>query len=160
MEIGDRTVELSAITAPVLVFAGATDGIAPVAAVRPVLPLLSGSREVRFEIVPGGHLGMLTGRAARSSTWRVMDEWIGQWSTPDAPARKKPKSKKAASGKAASKAASTKASTKTRATKKPPAVRKTTTRKAPAKDVAPSSDAIGANPVRRYGSAGSRSLGT
>ncbi len=160
MEIGDRTVELSAITAPVLVFAGATDGIAPVAAVRPVLPLLSGSREVRFEIVPGGHLGMLTGRAARGSTWRVMDEWIGQWSTPDAPARKKAKSRKAASGKAASKAASTKASTKTRATKKPPAVRKTTTRKAPAKDVAPSSDAIGANPVRRYGSAGSRSLGT
>ena len=28
-------------------------------------PLLSGVREVRFEIVPGGHLGMLTGRAAR-----------------------------------------------------------------------------------------------
>ena len=33
--------------------------------------------EVRFEIVPGGHLGMLTGRAARGSTWRVLDEWVG-----------------------------------------------------------------------------------
>ena len=69
---------------PVLVFAGATDGIAPVAAVRPVVALLSGLREVRFEIVPGGHLGMLTGRAARGTTWRVMDEWIEQWSSPDA----------------------------------------------------------------------------
>jgi len=36
---------------------------------------------VRFEIVPGGHLGMLTGRAARRTTWVVMDEWISQWST-------------------------------------------------------------------------------
>ena len=51
---------------PVLVFAGATDGIAPVASVKAVVPLLTGSPEVRFEIVPGGHLGMLTGRAART----------------------------------------------------------------------------------------------
>ena len=52
-----RRSSLSAITAPVLVFAGANDGIAPVAAVRAVVPLLTGSRDVRFEIVPGGHLG-------------------------------------------------------------------------------------------------------
>jgi polyhydroxyalkanoate synthase len=80
-ELGDRTIALSDIKAPVLVFGGATDGIAPVPAVKAVVPLLAGSREVRFEIVPGGHLGMLTGRAARGSTWRVMDEWISQWST-------------------------------------------------------------------------------
>ena len=65
-----------------LVFGGATDGIAPVPAVKAVVPLLTGSPEVRFEIVPGGHLGMLTGRAARGTTWAVMDEWIEQWSTP------------------------------------------------------------------------------
>jgi polyhydroxyalkanoate synthase len=38
---------------------------------------------VRFEVVPGGHLGMLTGRAARHSTWPLMDEWIDQWSSDD-----------------------------------------------------------------------------
>ncbi|KRF35125.1 alpha/beta fold hydrolase [Nocardioides sp. Soil805] len=148
MELGDRTIELSAITAPVLVFGGAGDGIAPVAAVRPVVPLLSGSREVRFEIVPGGHLGMLTGRAARGSTWRVLDEWIEQWSTDDpAPARR------------TTRKAAAKATKKTGAApRKPPAVRKTTTRRAAPK-VTPSPDAIGANPTRRYGSAGSRSLG-
>ena len=43
--------------------------------------------EVRFEIVPGGHLGMLTGRAARGTTWRVLDEWIDQWSAAAADAR-------------------------------------------------------------------------
>src|SRR3954467_13064574 len=79
-ELLDRTVDLAAITVPVLVFAGATDGIAPVNAVKAVVPLLTGSPEARFEIVPGGHLGMLTGRAARGTTWRVLDEWVGQWS--------------------------------------------------------------------------------
>jgi polyhydroxyalkanoate synthase len=79
--LGDRAIELTAIKAPVLVFAGATDGIAPANAVKAVVPLLTGAAEVRFEIVPGGHLGMLTGRAARGSTWRVLDEWIGQWSS-------------------------------------------------------------------------------
>ena len=83
-ELDDRTIELGNITVPVLVFGGATDGIAPVPAVKAVVPMLTGSREVRFEIVPGGHLGMLTGRAARGSTWQVMDEWISQWSTEDA----------------------------------------------------------------------------
>jgi polyhydroxyalkanoate synthase len=85
VEIGDHEVSLAGITAPVLVFAGATDGIAPIESVRAVLPLLSGSRDVRFEIVPGGHLGMLTGRAARGSTWQVLDEWIAQWSGGGAP---------------------------------------------------------------------------
>src|SRR4051794_11659063 len=82
-ELADRTVDLSAITVPVLVLAGAIDGIAPVNAVKAVVPLLTGSPEVRFEIVPGGHLGMLTGREACGTTWRVLDEWVGQWSTPD-----------------------------------------------------------------------------
>jgi polyhydroxyalkanoate synthase len=88
-DLDDRTIRLADIVVPVLVFGGATDSIAPVTAVKSVVPLLSGSAEVRFEIVPGGHLGMLTGRAARGSTWAVMDEWIDQWSTdvpqPDVP---------------------------------------------------------------------------
>ena len=78
VELGDHPVSLSAITAPTLVFAGAGDGIAPVAAVRAVLPLLTGAPDVRFEIVPGGHLGMLAGRGARESTWQVLDEWFEQ----------------------------------------------------------------------------------
>ncbi len=84
-DLGEREVALADITAPVLVFGGANDGIAPVPAVKAVVPLLSGSEEVRFEIVPGGHLGMLTGRAARGSTWAVLDEWISQWSVQATP---------------------------------------------------------------------------
>ncbi|MGH3345796.1 MAG: alpha/beta fold hydrolase [Nocardioides sp.] len=93
--LGDRTVRLADVTVPVLVFGGATDGIAPIASVKAVVPLLSGSPEVRFEVVPGGHLGMLTGRAARTSTWQVMDEWLDQWSsseeaTPGPPSPRRP----------------------------------------------------------------------
>jgi polyhydroxyalkanoate synthase len=84
IELDGRVIDVANITAPVLVFGGATDGIAPIAAVRAVMPLLTGSAEARFEIVPGGHLGMLTGRAARTSTWRVLDEWVDQWSSASA----------------------------------------------------------------------------
>jgi polyhydroxyalkanoate synthase len=155
-ELADRTVDLAAITAPVLVFAGATDGIAPVNAVKALVPLLSGAAEVRFEIVPGGHLGMLTGRAARGSTWRVLDEWVGQWSTTQAAtpvkATRKPAVKKAPAKKSAvKKAAPRKAAVKKAAPRKA-GVQKS----AVAKGGSP--DAIGANPTRRYGSAGSRGL--
>ena len=74
---------------PVLVFAGNTDGIAPLPAVRAVVPLLTGSPQVRFEVVPGGHLGMLTGRAARGTTWAAIDEWVAEWSAGPLPARKR-----------------------------------------------------------------------
>ena len=61
-------------------------------------PLLTGSAEVRFEIVPGGHLGMLTGRAARDSTWQVMDEWIEQWSNAAPPETPSPRRRRPEEG--------------------------------------------------------------
>src|SRR3954453_12643245 len=155
-EVGDRTLDVADITAPVLVFGGANDSIAPIGAVRAVVPLLKGSREVRFEIVPGGHLGMLTGRRARTSTWPVLDAWVDEWS-PDQEAAPAPRprrtTKKAAAAKAAGKkaaakkAAAKKAAAKKAAPRKPAAKKQTTTEEAPE---------IGVNPERRYGSAGLR----
>jgi polyhydroxyalkanoate synthase len=113
VDLSGHEIDLAAIEVPVLVFAGNTDGIAPIAAVKALLPLLTSSREVRFEIVPGGHLGMLTGRAARRTTWVVMDEWIARHSTPD----ERESSVRPTSGRAARKAA-------------PKAARKAATRKA------------------------------
>ncbi|CAM3525571.1 alpha/beta fold hydrolase [Nocardioides zeicaulis] len=178
MEVGARTVDLADVDVPVLVFAGNTDGIAPLPAVRPVLPLLSGAPEVQFEVVPGGHLGMLTGRAARATTWTAIDAWVERWSgsapAPEAPA-KKAAAKKAATKKSARKAPTPKAPTRTPAVtetvastpsaklpaKKAPAkkapVRKATAKTAPAKKA--SAATIGSNPSRRYGSGGSRALG-
>lgn len=78
-ELGERTVRLADIRVPVLVLAGSTDGIAPVASVRHLTTLLTGSPDVRFEVVPGGHLGMLTGRRARETSWRTIDSWLHEF---------------------------------------------------------------------------------
>ena len=94
----DREISLAAIKTPLLVFGGAGDAIAPVACVRPLVDLVPGVDDLRFEIVPGGHLGMLTGRVARRTTWRIMDEWITEHSStkadvPTPAARKRSASK-------------------------------------------------------------------
>jgi poly[(R)-3-hydroxyalkanoate] polymerase subunit PhaC len=173
-EVGDRTLDVADITAPVLVFGGANDSIAPIGAVKAAVPLLRGSREVRFEIVPGGHLGMLTGRKARTSTWPLLDSWIEEWSEDvqeDAPARrttapaKRTARKRAPATKAtAEKAGAAKAAKKSarKAPSKKPPAKKAPAKKAPAKKApAPpvvDEQAIGVNPQRRYGSAGSRAL--
>jgi polyhydroxyalkanoate synthase subunit PhaC len=173
--ISDHEIDLAAITVPVLVFAGNTDGVAPIAAVKAIVPLLRNAPEVRFEIVPGGHLGMLTGRAARRTTWVVMDEWIAQYSTPDEqdaptaavapkPARKRAARKTSAptpaktAGRATKKTASpsAKKTAKKAATKTAKKTARTPTPRSTA--AAPDRGAIGSNPERRFGSAASRGL--
>src|SRR4051794_13187915 len=171
VDLSGHEIDLAAITVPVLVFAGNTDGIAPIPAVRAILPLLTNAQEVRFEIVPGGHLGMLTGRAARRTTWVVMDEWIAQHSTPDdreqAPAapRSPRAAKKAATTKRAKAASTAKtaktAKTSTRRAKKAPSTSATKAVARPTPtgaDPAPDRGAIGSNPERRFGSEASRGL--
>ncbi|MFS3129015.1 alpha/beta fold hydrolase [Nocardioides sp. Bht2] len=120
LSLGEKRVELKDVTAPVLVFAGETDGIAPIEAVRAVVGHLTSAPEVRFEVVPGGHLGMLTGRAARNTTWLILEEWLNRWASDATPEPNDPAS--------------------------PPA------------EAPRDPKGIGANPKRRYGSDGSRSL--
>jgi polyhydroxyalkanoate synthase subunit PhaC len=71
----ERTLDLADVRAPVLAIAGRGDGIAPVAACHHVAAVLTGTT-VRLETAPGGHLGVLTGRAARDTTWVLLDEWL------------------------------------------------------------------------------------
>jgi polyhydroxyalkanoate synthase len=78
MEMSDRTIDLADVDVPVLVVAGEGDGIAPKEAVRAVVDLLPNSPGVRYETAPGGHLGVLTGRAARRTTWVYLDEFLSQ----------------------------------------------------------------------------------
>ena len=143
VDLSGHEIDVSEIRHPVLIFAGNTDGIAPLKAVKALVDLLPNAEEVRFEIVPGGHLGMLTGRAARGTTWVTMDEWIEQWSTPEPEARRTT----ARSGKTARKTA-----------RKAPARKPTTKAPAEKPDVAPDRAAIGSNPERRFASASSRNL--
>jgi polyhydroxyalkanoate synthase subunit PhaC len=82
VRVGDAVVDLAALRVPLLVVAGAGDAIAPVEAVRPLLDLVPGVADLRFEVVPGGHLGLLTGRAARRTTWPVVDSWLAAHDSP------------------------------------------------------------------------------
>jgi polyhydroxyalkanoate synthase len=78
--VGDRRVSLSEVKAPVLVIAGRDDGLAPWRSVHPLTRLLPGSPDVRFATAPGGHLGVLTGRKARTTTWARLDAWLAEGS--------------------------------------------------------------------------------
>lgn len=76
IDLAGRTIALADIDVPVLVVAGENDVIAPLAAVERLTGLLSGAPEVRFRSAPGGHLGVLTGRRARTSTWTYVDRFL------------------------------------------------------------------------------------
>jgi polyhydroxyalkanoate synthase len=78
IELSDRAVDLADVRVPALVVAGESDGIAPEPAVRAVVDLLPNAPTVRYETAPGGHLGALTGRAARHTTWAYLDEFLTQ----------------------------------------------------------------------------------
>jgi polyhydroxyalkanoate synthase len=72
-----RMVELADVRVPVMNVAGKTDVLAPVECAHHVGELLPNAKEVRLEIAPGGHLGVLTGRSAATTTWALLDDFLG-----------------------------------------------------------------------------------
>jgi polyhydroxyalkanoate synthase subunit PhaC len=78
LDLGGRRIELERIEVPVLAVGGADDTIAPVNAVRHLLDLVPNAPATRFEVAPGGHLGVLTGREARTTTWPIVDGFLAE----------------------------------------------------------------------------------
>jgi polyhydroxyalkanoate synthase len=76
LELTDHTIDLSECRVPVLAVASPDDLLAPEAACFAVKELLPNSPEVRLVAAPGGHLGVLTGRSARDTTWAEVDQFI------------------------------------------------------------------------------------
>ncbi|RZS36540.1 polyhydroxyalkanoate synthase [Herbihabitans rhizosphaerae] len=81
VDLSGRRVSLAKVKPPVLVIAGEGDGIAPKRAVRKLVDVLENSAEVRWKTAPGGHLGVLTGRGARATTWTYIDEFLDAHAT-------------------------------------------------------------------------------
>lgn len=73
--VGHRVVDLADLHRPVLLVAGEHDRVVPPRAVRAGARRLTGA-DTRLTTAPGGHLGVLTGRAARATTWAMLDEWL------------------------------------------------------------------------------------
>ena len=71
-----RTIDLADVTVPLLAVAGLGDGIAPVAACHHLGDLVPNAASLDLETAPGGHLGVLTGRAARGTTWALLDRHL------------------------------------------------------------------------------------
>ncbi|MEA2133549.1 MAG: poly[(R)-3-hydroxyalkanoate] polymerase subunit PhaC [Solirubrobacteraceae bacterium] len=88
------TLDLADVRVPVLSVAGRGDGIAPVAACHHVEALLPNAR-VELATAPGGHLGVLTGRRAAGTTWRILDEFLDA-TRPATRRARKPKPRSAA----------------------------------------------------------------
>ncbi|MFC9257721.1 alpha/beta fold hydrolase [Amycolatopsis thailandensis] len=78
VDLNGRIIALSGVKVPTLVIAGQNDTIAPRAAVERLTELLDNSPSVTFETAPGGHLGVLTGRKARDTTWRYLDRFLDE----------------------------------------------------------------------------------
>jgi polyhydroxyalkanoate synthase len=74
--LSDRTIDLASVEVPVMNVAGTSDVLAPRAAVHHVADLVRRAPEVRMELAPGGHLGILTGRSAERTTWKHLDEFL------------------------------------------------------------------------------------
>ncbi|WP_290049571.1 alpha/beta fold hydrolase [Amycolatopsis solani] len=84
VDLNGRIISLSSVRVPTLVVAGENDTIAPRPSVERVVELLDHAPEVRFKTAPGGHLGVLTGRKARGTTWRYLDEFLDDQAAPSA----------------------------------------------------------------------------
>ncbi|HSD77891.1 MAG TPA: alpha/beta hydrolase [Solirubrobacteraceae bacterium] len=79
LRLADTDIDLADVRAPVLAIAGKSDVLAPRPAVHHVASLLTSAPEVRLETAPGGHLGVLTGRSAARTTWRMLDDFLADW---------------------------------------------------------------------------------
>src|SRR3954464_2590215 len=82
LELNDRSIDLADVRVPVLSVAGTSDTLAPRPAVHAVGDLLPNAAEVRLETGPGGHLGVLTGRSAKRTTWVYIDEFLARHGPP------------------------------------------------------------------------------
>ena len=80
LALEDRTLDLADVRLPVLAVAGRGDGIAPVPACHHVEALLPYAM-VELATAPGGHLGVLTGRAAAGTTWKLLDGFLDKPAT-------------------------------------------------------------------------------
>jgi len=72
----NKEVRLADVTVPVMNVAGAGDVLVPVAVAHQVGEILPNSVDVRLETAPGGHLGVLAGGAARTTTWAYIDDFL------------------------------------------------------------------------------------
>lgn len=69
VDLAGRRISVGKVDVPVLIVSGTSDLFSPPPASEHLAKLLTGAPRVQIERVPGGHLGVITGRGARATTW-------------------------------------------------------------------------------------------
>ncbi|HBO72404.1 MAG TPA: alpha/beta hydrolase [Acinetobacter sp.] len=77
VKFGEQTAYFKDIDCSVLAIGGDTDIIVTTEAVRPLMSLIS-SEDKEFKIVPGGHMGLVSGSQAPQTVWPVVSEWLAK----------------------------------------------------------------------------------
>ncbi len=75
VQFGDQTAYFKDIDCSVLAIGGDTDIIVTAEAVKPLMDLIS-SQDKQFEIVSGGHMGLVSGSQAPLHVWPVITNWL------------------------------------------------------------------------------------
>ncbi len=70
-----KVLNLKKITSSLLIGAGKSDQLVTQAAVQPLTTLTS-SEDVQFELIPGGHLGMISSQGSANEFWPKMATWL------------------------------------------------------------------------------------
>lgn len=66
---------LDNVNANLLAIAGSEDTLVTPAAARRVMDLVR-STDKTFQVVPGGHMGILAGRKAPQASWLALADWL------------------------------------------------------------------------------------
>jgi polyhydroxyalkanoate synthase len=75
MPVGDKVADLKQVTANLLAFAGKSDTMVTKDAVISLMDLV-GSDDRSFHVVPGGHMGILSGSKAPQTVWKITADWL------------------------------------------------------------------------------------
>jgi len=75
MQLGRRTADVRGIAVPTLVVAGSHDALAPARTVQAWTEVL---RRSEYHQVQGGHLGVMAGRRAPQTTWRLLTDFAAR----------------------------------------------------------------------------------
>ena len=99
IRLGSQVSRFANIHAALYVFAGKTDALVAPSTARAIMDVVS-SKDKRFEVAPGGHMGVILGSQARDNVWKSSADWLAERSNerpaPIAKSPRKPRGKPAA----------------------------------------------------------------
>lgn len=75
IRLGSKISRFANIQAPLYVFAGKGDALVSPSTARGIIDLVS-STDKRFEVAPGGHMGVILGSKARDNVWKNAADWL------------------------------------------------------------------------------------